>query len=148
MARFEVIQTEPAYSEHAKQKIIMNEAGRLRLIQALQDKEVTLEVFCHDGEGYDLNLGYREDEIKPFYLMYALGKEEPHLASELAQAAAALAWCTPKTSSIQMIPELAEAFANIIDNIWEVLESMESKPRLGNATQELTSKKQPDIQDC
>jgi hypothetical protein len=45
----------------------------------------------------------------------------------LAREKAAQAWCTPKTSHIEMIPELAEAFALILDDIW-------SKPWLGNAT--------------
>ena len=49
------------------------------------------------------------------------------MASELARQKAAQAWCTEKTSKIVMMPELAEAFANILDDIW-------SKPWLGNAT--------------
>ena len=49
------------------------------------------------------------------------------MASELARQKAAQAWCTPETSKIVMMPELAEAFANILDDIW-------SKPWLGNAT--------------
>ncbi|GAG88318.1 unnamed protein product [marine sediment metagenome] len=47
--------------------------------------------------------------------------------SELSRQKAAQAWCTPETSGITMIPELAEAFANILDDIW-------SRPWLGNAT--------------
>ncbi len=49
------------------------------------------------------------------------------MSLSLAMERAAQAWCTPKTEKITMIPELAGAFANIIDDIW-------SKPWLGNAT--------------
>lgn len=49
------------------------------------------------------------------------------MASELARQEAARAWCTPETKHITMIPELAEAFANILDKI-------RSQPWLGNAT--------------
>jgi len=66
---FEVIQTEPAYAWHTEQKIVMNEAGRQRLIKALQSKEDKVEVFCHDGEGYILELVYSEEYVKPFYLI-------------------------------------------------------------------------------
>ena len=45
----------------------------------------------------------------------------------LAREEAAKAWGTPKTEGIVMIPALAEAFAEILQNIW-------SKPWLGNAT--------------
>lgn len=46
---------------------------------------------------------------------------------ELARQKAAQAWCTPATEKIVMIPELAFAFADI-------LEEERSHARLGNAT--------------
>ncbi len=46
---------------------------------------------------------------------------------ELARGKAAQAWCEPETMSMVMIPELAEAFAKIIDEIW-------NQAWLGNAT--------------
>ncbi len=49
------------------------------------------------------------------------------MATELARERAARAWCTDKTRQIEMDGELAEAFADILDDIW-------SKPWLGNAT--------------
>lgn len=49
------------------------------------------------------------------------------MATELSRGKAAQAWCTPKTEKKVMDVELAEAFANILDEIW-------SKPWLGNAT--------------
>lgn len=49
------------------------------------------------------------------------------MASELARQKAAQAWCTPSTEKINTIPELAEAFAETLDEIW-------SHPWLGNAT--------------
>jgi len=49
------------------------------------------------------------------------------MASELSRQRAAQAWCTPETEDIQMDTSLAEAFANILEEIW-------SKPWLGNAT--------------
>lgn len=45
----------------------------------------------------------------------------------LARERVAQAWCTPETESITMDPRLAEAFANILDEVWR-------KPWLGNAT--------------
>ena len=45
----------------------------------------------------------------------------------LAREKAAQAWCKPTTSKIDMIPELAEAFAEVLNEVW-------SKPWLGNAT--------------
>ena len=48
-------------------------------------------------------------------------------ASSLARERAAQAWCKPTTNHLVMQPELAEAFAEILDEIW-------SKPWLGNAT--------------
>lgn len=54
-------------------------------------------------------------------------KKETKRASGLAIEKASQAWCTPKTSSIEMNTELAYAFAEIIDDIL-------SKPWLGNAT--------------
>jgi len=51
------------------------------------------------------------------------------MASELTRERAAQAWCTPETENIQMDTRLAEAFANILEEIW-------SKPWLGNATTE------------
>ena len=49
------------------------------------------------------------------------------MASNLAMERAAQAWCEPATSKVVMIPELAEAFAEILDEVW-------TKPWLGNAT--------------
>jgi hypothetical protein len=49
------------------------------------------------------------------------------MATELAREKAAQAWCKPSTQKIVMIPELAEAFAEILDDIL-------SEPWLGNAT--------------
>lgn len=49
------------------------------------------------------------------------------MASSLSRQRAARAWCTPETEKIEMVPELAEAFADILDEIW-------GKPWLGNAT--------------
>ena len=49
------------------------------------------------------------------------------MASELARQKAAQAWCMNNTSHLEMQPDLAEAFAEILDEIW-------SKPWLGNAT--------------
>lgn len=49
------------------------------------------------------------------------------MASELSRERAARAWCTDKTSNIEMDVDLAEAFADILDEIW-------SQPWLGNAT--------------
>ena len=67
--------------------------------------------------------------------MDALRKER---GSKYALYIAVQAWCRPKTEKIVMIPELAEAFA-------ELLEEELSKPWLGNATmrellQELTAR--------
>jgi len=49
------------------------------------------------------------------------------MASQLALQRAAQAWCQPTTGHITMIPELAEAFAEILDEVW-------SQPYLGNAS--------------
>ena len=49
------------------------------------------------------------------------------MASELARQKAAQAWCTEKTSRTEMDVVLAEAFAEILDDI-------QSQPWLGNAT--------------
>ena len=49
------------------------------------------------------------------------------MATELALQKAASAWCKPKTEKIVMIPELAEAFADILDGIMD-------QAWLGNAT--------------
>jgi acyl carrier protein phosphodiesterase len=49
------------------------------------------------------------------------------MSIELAREKAAQAWCVSTTQNIVMNPVLAEAFAEIIDEIW-------SKPWLGNAT--------------
>jgi len=54
-------------------------------------------------------------------------KKEVKMASSLARGRAAQAWCQPSTEKLEMIPELAEAFAEILDEVW-------SKPWLGNAT--------------
>lgn len=40
------------------------------------------------------------------------------MASELAIQKAAQAWCTPKTEKKVMDVELAEAFAEILDDVW------------------------------
>lgn len=47
--------------------------------------------------------------------------------SAFAKHKAVQAWCTPKTEKIDMMPELAEEFAKILDEIL-------SEPWLGNAT--------------
>ena len=49
------------------------------------------------------------------------------MATELAIQKAAQAWCRESTKHIEMDVDLAEAFADILDEIW-------SKPWLGNAT--------------
>lgn len=49
------------------------------------------------------------------------------MASSLAREKAAGAWCKESTKNTVMDPVLAEAFAEIIDEVW-------SKPWLGNAT--------------
>ena len=49
------------------------------------------------------------------------------MATKLALEKAAQAWCTPNTKKIIMQPELAKAFAEILDEIWH-------QPWLGNAT--------------
>ena len=47
--------------------------------------------------------------------------------STFARHKAAQAWCTSKTEKLDMIPDLAEAFAAILDELL-------SEPWLGNAT--------------
>jgi hypothetical protein len=47
--------------------------------------------------------------------------------SPLAIQTAARVWCRSETSHIQMDPALAQAFADVLDEVW-------SKPWLGNAT--------------
>ena len=49
------------------------------------------------------------------------------MATQRAREKAAQAWCKPTTEQIVMNPVLAEAFAEILDEIW-------SQPWLGNAT--------------
>jgi predicted transcriptional regulator len=49
------------------------------------------------------------------------------MATELSMQKAAEAWCKDSTKHIEMDVVLAEAFAEILDEIW-------SKPWLGNAT--------------
>ena len=49
------------------------------------------------------------------------------MPSPLARGRAAQAWGTPDTERITMDGRLAEAFAEILDEVW-------SKPWLGNAT--------------
>lgn len=49
------------------------------------------------------------------------------MATQLSREKAAQAWCKPTTSNKTMDAELAEAFAEILDEIW-------SRPWLGNAT--------------
>ena len=51
------------------------------------------------------------------------------MASQIAREKAVQAWCTKKTENITMDVRLAEAFSEIIDDIW-------SKPWLGFATTE------------
>lgn len=43
------------------------------------------------------------------------------MATEYALGKAAQAWCSPATEHLVMIPELAEAFAEIIDKYREAL---------------------------
>jgi hypothetical protein len=50
-----------------------------------------------------------------------------NMATNLAREKAAQAWCNETTKHIEMDSDLAEAFAEILDEIW-------SKPWLGNAT--------------
>ena len=54
------------------------------------------------------------------------------MSSVFALQKAAQAWATPKTEKITMDPILAEAFAEIIDEI----HYLKAKPYLGNATTE------------
>lgn len=49
------------------------------------------------------------------------------MATELSRQKASQAWCKPTTSNKVMDAELAESFAEILDEIW-------SQPWLGNAT--------------
>ena len=49
--------------------------------------------------------------------------------SNLALEYAARAWQTPETETLELQPELAKAFAAILDEVW-------SQPWLGNATTE------------
>ena len=49
------------------------------------------------------------------------------MATSLSLQRAAQAWCKPKTSNKTMDADLAEAFAEILDDIW-------SQSWLGNAT--------------
>ena len=49
------------------------------------------------------------------------------MSMRLAMERAEQAWCTPETEKITMIPELAEAFAVILNEVW-------GQPWLGNAT--------------
>lgn len=49
------------------------------------------------------------------------------MSMRLSREKAAQAWCTPETEKLTMIPELTEAFAAILNDVW-------SKPWLGNAT--------------
>ena len=49
------------------------------------------------------------------------------MPSQLSREKAAQAWCTEKTNKIEMDIDLAEAFAEILDDVW-------SQPWLGNAT--------------
>lgn len=49
------------------------------------------------------------------------------MATNLAREKAAQAWCKETTKHKEMDAELAEAFAEILDEIW-------SQPWLGNAT--------------
>ena len=49
------------------------------------------------------------------------------MSKERSLEKAAQAWCTEKTSHLTMIPELAGAFAEILEAVW-------NQPWLGNAT--------------
>lgn len=49
------------------------------------------------------------------------------MATGLARHKAAQAWCKPTTEHLVMQPELAEVFAELLDEIW-------SQAWLGNAT--------------
>lgn len=49
------------------------------------------------------------------------------MSTLLSRETAAQAWCKPATSNKTFDPELAEAFADILDEVW-------SQPWLGNAT--------------
>lgn len=49
------------------------------------------------------------------------------MATVSSREKAAQAWCKPRTSHKVMDPDLAEAFAEVLDEIW-------SQPWLGNAT--------------
>ena len=55
--------------------------------------------------------------------------KEIKMATNLSREKAAQAWCTKKTSNKIMDTDLAEAFADILDEVW-------NKPWLGNATNE------------
>jgi hypothetical protein len=49
------------------------------------------------------------------------------MSIELSREKAAQAWCKEKTKGKVMDPDLCEAFAKILEDVW-------SKPWLGNAT--------------
>jgi hypothetical protein len=49
------------------------------------------------------------------------------MSMELSRERAAQAWCKPTTKHKEMDPDLAEAFAEILEDVW-------SRPWLGNAT--------------
>jgi hypothetical protein len=49
------------------------------------------------------------------------------MSMELARQTSAQAWCKDSTKHIEMNSALAEAFAEILEDVW-------SKPWLGNAT--------------
>lgn len=51
------------------------------------------------------------------------------MSIEVCRQKAAQAWCSPATEHLTMIPELAEEFAKILNEIWD-------QPWLGNATTE------------
>ncbi len=85
--------------------------------------KVELEKEEAKNELLELKSGGKED-IKKERKMKEEKKKE---ASELGRQKAAQAWCTPETEGTEMDPELAKAFARIIDEIW-------SLPWLGNAT--------------
>jgi len=54
-------------------------------------------------------------------------KGDKFMASQLAKEKVAQAWYTPKTKKVVMDIDLAEAFADILDEVW-------SQPWLGKAT--------------
>ncbi len=69
----------------------------------------------HSYEVYDDTYFIVVDDGKKTHLHVSPFEIEPVEPSSLARQKAAQAWCTPKTSSIDMDTRLAEAFAKILD---------------------------------